>query len=74
MNARTLTLGDADLDLGRDETITVTFHRKTRKWWAVIGNIDQGKLRATAEADSPIAALAEALADLGVGQVDRLDS
>jgi hypothetical protein len=52
------------LDLRHDESLTITFHQKTVKWWSVVGR-DRGTQRAVGEGDTPIAALGDILIQLG---------
>ena len=52
------------LDIRREESLTITFHKKTGKWWAVVGP-ERGTQRAVAQGDTPIAALGDILIQLG---------
>lgn len=60
-----VTIALDQIDLGPNETLIVCRHRKTGKWWAVIGP-ERGQQRAIGEGDTPIAALGELLLDLGI--------
>ncbi|KAA9020764.1 hypothetical protein [Sphingobium limneticum] len=52
------------LDLRPDEMLTIAFHKKTAKWWGVVGR-DRGTQRAVGEGDTPIAALGDVLIQMG---------
>lgn len=52
------------LDLRHDETLTIAYHAKTKKWWGVVGR-DHGTQRAVGEGDTPSAALGDLLIQMG---------
>ena len=54
------------LDLSKNEALYVTYHDKTREWWAVVTHAKRDKVRATGTGQTPIEALANLLLVLGI--------
>ena len=52
------------LDLRKNEMLMVAYSKTAKKWFACIGP-DRGAQRAVGEGDTPIAAFAEMLINLG---------
>jgi hypothetical protein len=57
------------LELRSDEMLTIAYHRKTGKWWGVVGR-NTGPQRAVGEGDTPIAALGDLLIQMGHRPID----
>lgn len=62
------TISITDLELKENESLILTYHRQTRKWWSVVGPMKgpmKGRQRAVGEGDTAIEALGEMLIDMG---------
>lgn len=72
--ASTRTLTITDLRLETSQSITLSYHRKSKAWWAVLWDENGRTPRAleSGEAPTPHAALAELLIAMGA-RPDRMD-